>query len=713
MVDRQTGGGAATTAGVDFQQRVAAYFLATMITDLDIADVSGGPTGSPQNLAFESREPIDDLNILTTSSCLYVQIKRTLQYSKNPNSEFGKVLDQFAAQHQKQQSDRSECFVLVCSPSSSRTITDECKTVLDLIRLDPKAASPINSNLQRQKLFTELCALAEQSLTKSGTKPDLQQARDLLSKIRIYVLDIEKGRSLENALFLALSRRIVVNPTLFWDHLISDCLWFSTNRASVDRNAALDRYKHYFIPANDDERDATPTGFFDFVLHGDFQVAKEVIVGTKIGDGWQHLEEMKGINDPLIIMELHRFDSQCQKRIRFVDGTCILKSGLNLLVQFRSATWSAANRFVETQLHSLKERGLLLLPARETDSIETSSCANLHRDLCKDQLKKRSGSTACLHCNKAISTNDGLLIELDEENLKFSVGLIHSECRRPLDRVTGTIHNDFFDTHPHLRNFNSALWFSRLPQGQGVFRASSEVGAKLIHWAGDTASLVEKNYCVKFELPDGEVEYAFKRGRLHRLDRADAEKFSSELNDLIQKHAKAGDPICFSAESRGFGPKSFLLEQLGAKERLRECLAASTVKYSLHIETAYRWLENWYAPVCFLRTLQTDEVFAIKDAVVLLTDPFALDRFLENWRSVQIETPSFEIYVVGSDVEFDDFAREIFARGRFFLVDPIFGDGLELLSGSQMIDIEQMRALAEHRQGKAKKSRGPRGAGRS
>ena len=121
---KKTGGGAALFAGADFQARLGAYALASALTETKCTLVRG----SLESVSFETGESVDDLLLRTRSESSYIQAKRSLNYSLNSTSPLFSTLNQFA----KQEAAQSDRLILATTSRSSKKITQDLRTALDL-----------------------------------------------------------------------------------------------------------------------------------------------------------------------------------------------------------------------------------------------------------------------------------------------------------------------------------------------------------------------------------------------------------------------------------------------------------------------------------------------------------------------------------------------------------------------------------------------------
>lgn len=90
-----TGGGAAASAGITFQQRLGAYFGVYLLAETRLEEQFNLGSASPVSLRFETEAPVDDLLISTSSGgYLAIQAKTTVFLSRNLESPFGKAISQ-------------------------------------------------------------------------------------------------------------------------------------------------------------------------------------------------------------------------------------------------------------------------------------------------------------------------------------------------------------------------------------------------------------------------------------------------------------------------------------------------------------------------------------------------------------------------------------------------------------------------------------------
>ncbi len=82
--------GAGTNLGIEYQQRVSAWFLVQLYlsTGINLFFRNFNDNFVPIELQYESDNAVDDLNIIGSDYTLFAQIKRNLAMSSNKKSDF-------------------------------------------------------------------------------------------------------------------------------------------------------------------------------------------------------------------------------------------------------------------------------------------------------------------------------------------------------------------------------------------------------------------------------------------------------------------------------------------------------------------------------------------------------------------------------------------------------------------------------------------------
>jgi hypothetical protein len=144
--NKSTGGGAATHAGTNYQNRVAAWVAVQILAEENITSPWELPSAATlEALHAEAPHPIDDLTVHTSAGgTALAQAKHTVALETTPTSPLATTITQFvdefctATQPFDTTKDR---FVLVTSPHSSASIKTNLTAFLRRMRTssDPAA----------------------------------------------------------------------------------------------------------------------------------------------------------------------------------------------------------------------------------------------------------------------------------------------------------------------------------------------------------------------------------------------------------------------------------------------------------------------------------------------------------------------------------------------------------------------------------------------
>ena len=122
-------GGQATNSGIDYQQRISAWFLINHYSKFDIS-VYFDQLDEELIISkthFETSQNIDDLNLTCENNkSIYLQIKRSLSLSTRDKSDFHKTIKQFVQEFIKNE-DTKNYFGLITTSDASSKITSNLK----------------------------------------------------------------------------------------------------------------------------------------------------------------------------------------------------------------------------------------------------------------------------------------------------------------------------------------------------------------------------------------------------------------------------------------------------------------------------------------------------------------------------------------------------------------------------------------------------------
>ena len=116
--------------------------------------------------------------------------------------------------------------------------------------------------------------------------------------------------------------------------------------------------------------------------------------------------------------------------------------------------------------------------------------------------------------------------------------------------------------------------------------------------------------------------------------------------------------------------------------------------YTKAIGARYPAPPPYYAPLTFVSLRESDEIFIIGDAAVILSDPLLFARYLENWTEVGLTLPALELTPLLTDDNVDAFMAQVDDQGIGALVNPVFrfDDRLHLVSGTRLVSQERFIA---------------------
>jgi hypothetical protein len=681
----KSGAGAAVSSGADYQARVAAYLIASVLCHAAVTDLTLPETRS---IGFETAESIDDINIsFSNDRHAYLQIKKELSFSTLKDSELYDVIRQFSRQYSAHPHFDGD-FLLVTTSSSSRKVTSEMKAALEAYRLGDEVSFRRDQPKEKVAIVDELLDLIV-SLLEVGTESDRRAVgREILRRSRVLVLDLDPDSSLEQAVILILRANSFVAADQLWRRIISDCLTHSAQRHTISIEQLRGTYGKFAEPEGPTSPAEENTFLIRQLDENEVPVGKEVVLGT-LGDA-----ASAKTNADLFIFELIRFSDTCSERIVFQGGTCMLGNGFRINLERRTATYQGMTRFLASNPSLTRDRKVMIVPANTSEDLEHNLCAERHRQLLRAKLQENKNLLKCLHCGKPVSSADADHVETAAGG-EIRVGLTHSRCTRVDDRVLGVIKSPFFERFGFLKNFDVNLWFKAVQRGQGVFRASSDIAAKAnIGWRGVASTTPPGDYVVEAILEGGESEFLHHRGKIHRFFKAGAEAAVEECNGYLTEARQESDPICSSDQSKAVARRTTLLKMLGVSEKLREILSFRTARYDERVASRYELWSNWYAPLAFLRSLGDGAHQTLGNYLPVITNPLKIDRYLDNWKAANFEVPDFEVHILKEDREFDDFVLEALAAGFQIVADPLFSpDGrFTLVSGLPVIPISALMA---------------------
>ncbi len=667
------GGGAATNSGIDFQQRIAALVLVHILADIkNYHSLQLGEDVDVNELRFETNDSIDDLVLITTGGRAFIQAKRSVSLSDNVNSDFSKTLRQFVNQYATDHIN-TDMYILATPSTSSGRITKELKKLTEAIRLNETGGKENPLTKTEKEVLEKTRSLISRHYRRKTGKPISDEVFYLIfKKIHIAVLDIQEGSAHENAVLTLLAGKTNVSPHLLWRNLIALSLSLAKDRLSINQKALIDRMGK-FIKNTPDDITKNISEFLRIEKPDFLSVGRDVLLVESLLDDYDYL-----------ILELYRFEDDGQKRLKFFNNQVELLNGSKWNVIRRTATFSGIERYIEEQKEFLSNKKICIMPINTEHNIEDEDYVKLYAEHCIQLVESSENLFICLHCGDVISENLAPFIEIDEENSKHCIGLVHHRCLQPLDRVLGGIKSDLFQEKTLLQDFDYNKWFLTAPRGQGGIGSISENLTNQIYtiaWKPDYSEISKGSWCVKIDLEDGSARYAHERGKVTRFSEIEAINHAGQLNEGF-KHARNNqDPWCYTLENESFTTYSVILKFMPKNEKYIKCVKSIAVPYTRSIGDSYSRFDNFYAPLALLIDRKIGEPIVIGNAVTLISNPLNLKQYVDNWENAGIELPDFLVSIIESDDKFDKFCLQFKAKGVGILIDPIITMRGELTSG--------------------------------
>ncbi len=247
-------GGAATTAGVRFQDNVAAWFAVLILAEAEASPVAELPANiTLEFLLAETIQPTDDLNIgNSVGGRIFVQAKTSLPLSASAGAALRKVIDQFVRQFvqgcpgpdgQSRPLDISrDRLLLAVSQGAPATIRDGLRSLLGRLRpanaetLPDIVAAMSNSD---RAAYNKIRTLFYETWAKHSTEDTTDDG--FLTFLRlVYVIALDFGsdgasaRDVDNLLRTSILHD-PAQATEAWNALTNFCRNLSPERTGADR----------------------------------------------------------------------------------------------------------------------------------------------------------------------------------------------------------------------------------------------------------------------------------------------------------------------------------------------------------------------------------------------------------------------------------------------------------------------------------------------
>ena len=247
----KSGGGSATSGGVEYQARVAAWIAVCILARHKVTP--------PWSLAEDTRlevlwgetdQPVDDLLVGTSAGGFaFLQIKRRLDLGHRVDSEIASAIDQIVRQFLRRGSTARgrawerpldpprDRLVLVTGRESSKPVRIHLPRILErLAAHPPDHGLDVASSEAEKEALSVLLVLVRASWRKyRGSPPHENEILHLARVLQIHILDVEAGGSAEDQAKDRL-RHLLIHPDqagAAWSVLIQEALRLSSHRSGA------------------------------------------------------------------------------------------------------------------------------------------------------------------------------------------------------------------------------------------------------------------------------------------------------------------------------------------------------------------------------------------------------------------------------------------------------------------------------------------------
>jgi hypothetical protein len=233
-----TGSGAATSGGITFQHRVAAYYAALILAG-EVRMPGLGTDALGEQVWLETEEPIDDIKVVDVlGGTLLIQAKRTLDAGRGPSTEFAKVCDQLVRGHHDCAPETR--FAVMVGRDTARSIAKDLRAVLRRAREQPASATPrhLAPSKSERKHYDGFVAHLQRSARAHKYTMGAAELRAILRRTELRVLDVEPDGMHEHFAVRALERDVVLDPAQAragWSALLEVCGELARARSYTDR----------------------------------------------------------------------------------------------------------------------------------------------------------------------------------------------------------------------------------------------------------------------------------------------------------------------------------------------------------------------------------------------------------------------------------------------------------------------------------------------
>ncbi len=260
-IENSTSGGSANQAGLNYQNRVAAWCCTHILAEKAVA--SPWEIGSNTTIEFircETEQPVDDILLGTSSNGLiFLNVKHSIKFSKKRDSAFGSVVSQFVSQFTSYRGEKAgdqpwmreldastDRLILVTTHSGcSGSLRNSLRKILSKIRTVTSKENFLflvehSSNAEQDTLTTLRHHISQTWEEVVGSSIQFHEELELLKLIRIEILDVDESDSSEKEAQNILRTSILKLPSdslSGWNLLIQHCANLASNRGSASRES--------------------------------------------------------------------------------------------------------------------------------------------------------------------------------------------------------------------------------------------------------------------------------------------------------------------------------------------------------------------------------------------------------------------------------------------------------------------------------------------
>jgi len=245
-----TGGGTATHAGTNYQNRVAAWTAVQILAEQSAVPPWDLPsTVSLESLHAETPHAVDDLGVQTSAGGnARSQAKHTLSLQSAADSPFGSAISQCVREYRAANPPldaAKDRLVIVTTSLSSAPIKTHLPPFLTRFR---SSSAPEKEWTSGNSQENDAAATLKEHLVRvwrseTGADPGPAEIAGVLKLLRIQILDVDDGGNSEREAKLLLRAAVLVDPTqadAAWNTLIAATANYAQNSQRADR-AALQR----------------------------------------------------------------------------------------------------------------------------------------------------------------------------------------------------------------------------------------------------------------------------------------------------------------------------------------------------------------------------------------------------------------------------------------------------------------------------------------